>query len=152
MKLTEYLSPATIQVPLVATDKMQAITKMVEMIVEQGLARNREELLAAVLERESQRTTGIGRGFAIPHAKSDSVGKLVLAFGRLAEPIDFASIDGQPVSLLAMLVSPTHATTLHIQALARLSRMVTNEAILDSLLSAQSADAFYKVIAEHDGP
>lgn len=152
MKLTEYLTPATIQVPLVATDKMQAITKMVEMIVEQGLARNREELLAAVLERESQRTTGIGRGFAIPHAKSDSVGKLVLGFGRLAEPIDFASIDGQPVSLLAMLVSPTHATTLHIQALARLSRMVTNEAILDSLLSAQSADAFYKVIAEHDGP
>ena len=152
MKLTEYLTPATIQVPLVATDKMQAITKMVEMIVAQGLARNREELLAAVLERESQRTTGIGRGFAIPHAKSDSVAKLVLAFGRLAEPIDFASIDGQPVSLLAMLVSPTHATTLHIQALARLSRMVTNEAILDSLLSAQSADAFYKVIAEHDGP
>ncbi len=152
MKLTEYLTPATIQVPLVANDKMQAITKMVEMIVEQGLARNREELLAAVLERESQRTTGIGRGFAIPHAKSDAVGKLVLGFGRLAEPIDFASIDGQPVSLLAMLVSPTHATTLHIQALARLSRMVTNEAILDSLLSAQSADAFYKVIAEHDGP
>ena len=151
MKLTEYLSPATIQVPLVATDKMQAITKMVEMVVEQGLARNREELLAAVLERESQRTTGIGRGFAIPHAKSDAVGKLVLGFGRLAEPIDFASIDGQPVSLLAILVSPTNATTLHIQALARLSRMVTNEAILDSLLSAQSADAFYKVIAEHDG-
>jgi len=151
MKLTEYLTPATILVPLVAADKMQAITKMVEVIVEQGLARNREELLAAVLERESQRTTGIGRGFAIPHAKSDSVGKLVLGFGRLAEPIDFASIDGQPVSLLAMLVSPTHATTLHIQALARLSRMVTNEAILDSLLSAQSPDAFYKVIAEHDG-
>jgi len=152
MKLTEYLTPATIRVPLVATDKMQAITRMVDVIIEQGLARNREELLAAVLERESQRTTGIGRGFAIPHAKSDSVTKLVLAFGRLAEPIDFASIDGQPVSLLAMLVSPTHATTLHIQALARLSRMVTNEAILDSLLSAQSADAFYKVIAEHDGP
>jgi len=152
MKLTEYLTPATIRVPLVATDKMQAITRMVDVIIEQGLARNREELLAAVLERESQRTTGIGRGFAIPHAKSDSVSKLVLAFGRLGEPIDFASIDGQPVSLLAMLVSPTQATTLHIQALARLSRMVTNEAILDALLSAQTADAFYKVIAEHDGP
>jgi len=150
MKLTEHLTPGTIRVPLVATDKMQAITKMVDVIIEQGLARNREELLAAVLERESQRTTGIGRGFAIPHAKSDSVTKLVLAFGRLAEPIDFASIDGQPVSLVAMLVSPTHATTLHIQALARLSRMVTNEAILDALLSAQSADAFYKVISDND--
>ena len=150
MKLTEHLTPGTIRVPLVATDKMQAITKMVDVIIEQGLARNREELLAAVLERESQRTTGIGRGFAIPHAKSDSVTKLVLAFGRLAEPIDFASIDGQPVSMVAMLVSPTHATTLHIQALARLSRMVTNEAILDALLSAQSADAFYKVISDND--
>ena len=136
---------------MIAT-KAQAIAKMVDVIVEQGMARSRDELLSAVMEREGQRTTGIGRGFAIPHAKSDTVNKLVLAFGRLAEPIDFASIDGQPVSLLAMLISPTSATTLHIQALARLSRMVTNEAILDALLSAQSADAFFKVIADHDGP
>jgi len=152
MKLTDYASPSTIRVPLVATDKTQAIAKMVDVVVEQGMARSRDELLAAVMEREGQRTTGIGRGFAIPHAKSDTVNKLVLAFGRLAEPIDFASIDGQPVSLLAMLISPTSATTLHIQALARLSRMVTNEAILDALLSAQSSDAFFKVIADHDGP
>src|SRR5438552_9172032 len=100
MKLSDHLSLPLVKVPLVATDKSQAITRLVEAIAEQGLTANRDQLLEAVFERESQRTTGIGRGFAIPHAKTDAVSRLVISFGRLAEPIDFASIDGQPASLI----------------------------------------------------
>jgi fructose-specific phosphotransferase system IIA component len=150
MKLSDHLTLPLVRVPLMATDKNQAITKLVDTIAEQGLTSNRLQLLEAVFERESQRTTGIGRGFAIPHAKTDAVNRLVVAFGRLAEPIDFAAIDGQPVSLIALLASPTNATGIHIQALAKLSRMVTNEPVLDALLSAQSADALYRVITQSD--
>jgi mannitol/fructose-specific phosphotransferase system IIA component (Ntr-type) len=150
MKLTDYLSRPLVKVPLDAKDKTQAITELVDIVAEQNLTDARDLLLEAVIEREAQRTTGIGRGFAIPHAKCDAVDRLVIAFGRAAEPIDFSAVDGQPVTLIALLASPTNATSPHIQALARLGRLVTNAAVLDGLLSAKTADEFYNVIAKAD--
>lgn len=150
MKLTDYLPQSLIKVPLPASDKTQAIGILVDMLIEQGFAEKREPLLQAVLERESQRTTGIGRGFAIPHAKCDAVGKLLIAFGRSEEPIDFAAIDGQPVRLVALLVSPTDETSTHLQALAKLSRLVMNDKLLSDLLEAKDGSAFYDVITEND--
>lgn len=146
MKLTDHLPRELIRVPLDATDKTQAITVLVDLLVEAGRTDKRDLLLEAVLEREAQRTTGIGRGFAIPHAKCDAVKELVIAFGRPAEPIDFAAIDGQPVGLIALLVSPTTETSTHIKALATLSRLVTNDKILNGLLNAKDAAAFYDII------
>ncbi len=150
MKLTDHLPRALIKVPLPATDKTQAITQLVDLLAEQSYTEQRDLLLQAVLEREAQRTTGIGRGFAIPHAKCDAVSKIVIAFGRPAEPIDFAAIDGQPVSLIALLVSPIHATSTHIGALTRLSRLVSNGAALEGLLSAADADEVYEIISRND--
>jgi len=148
MKLTDHLPKELIKVPLDAVDKTQAITHLVDLLAEEGFTDKRDLLLEAVLEREAQRTTGIGRGFAIPHAKCDAVKKLVIAFGRPTKPIDFAAIDGQPVGLIALLVSPTTETSTHIKALATLSRLVTNDKILTGLLNAEHADAFYDIIVE----
>ncbi|RIK69313.1 MAG: hypothetical protein DCC65_00795 [Planctomycetota bacterium] len=150
MKLTEHLTPALIKVPLAAADKTGVITELVELVAGAGLTSSRDRLLQAVLDRESQRSTGIGRGFAIPHAKCDAVDRLVVAIGRCREPIDFKAIDGQPVTLLALLASPISATSAHIQALAKLSRLVTNPGILGQLLEAQSADDLYRVVVSHD--
>ncbi len=150
MKLTDCLSLPLVKVPLEAKDKTEAITELVDLVADQGLTKTRDLLLEAVLEREAQRTTGIGRGFAIPHAKCDATDRLVIAFGRAAEPIDFAAVDGQPVSLIALLASPTNATSSHIQALAKLGRLVTNGAVLEGLLSAKTAEEFYNIIAENE--
>lgn len=150
MKLTEHLTPALIKVPLAATDKKSAIAEMVDLLVKGGVTEARDTLLAAVMERENQRTTGIGLGFAIPHAKTDAVKALVIALGRTAQPIDFAAIDGKPVNLIALLVSPSNATSQHIQALARLSRMVTSASLLQKLLDAPDAQALYDLIAASD--
>ena len=150
MKLTDYLPPNLIQVPLKAADKTEAITALVDLLARQGHTEKRDLVLEAVLEREAQRTTGIGRGFAIPHAKCDAVGKLVIAFGRPVEPIDFAAIDGQPVKLIALLVSPTNQTSTHIQALAKLSRLVTNDAVLEGFMAAEDSAAFYKIIEDNE--
>ena len=150
MKLTDYLPPNLIQVPLKAADKTEAITALVDLLARQGHTEKRDLVLEAVLEREAQRTTGIGRGFAIPHAKCDAVGKLVIAFGRPVEPIDFAAIDGQPVKLIALLVSPTNQTSTHIQALATLSRLVTNDAVLEGFMAAEDSAAFYKIIEDNE--
>lgn len=150
MKLTEHLTPALIKVPLIATDKKSAIAEMVDLLVQGGVTESRETLLAAVMERENQRTTGIGLGFAIPHAKTDAVKGLIIALGRTAQPIDFAAIDGKPVNLIALLVSPSNATSQHIQALARLSRMVTSASLLQKLLDAPDAASLYSLIAASD--
>lgn len=150
MKLTDHLPKALIKVPLQATDKTQAITQLVDLVAEHGYTEKRDLLLQAVLEREAQRTTGIGRGFAIPHAKCDAVQKIVIAFGRPAEPINFAAIDGQPVSLIALLVSPINATSTHIGALTSLSRLVSNGRALQGLLSAANADEVYEIISSND--
>jgi fructose-specific phosphotransferase system IIA component len=150
MKLTDHLTAALVKVPLVSTDKNGAITELVDLIAGQGLTRDRETLLRSVLERETQRTTGIGRGFAIPHAKCDAVDKLIIALGRASKPIDFASVDGKPVELMALLASPTSATSAHIQALAKLSRLVTNGPTFEKLLSATSSGALFLAIQQCD--
>ena len=150
MKLTEHLTQALVKVPLAAADKSQAITELVDLMVAAGVTKNRDALLAAVMERESQRTTGIGRGFAIPHAKSDAVGQLVIAFGRTSQPLDFGAIDGAPVQLVALLASPSKETSKHIQALARLSRLAMTPAVRDALIAAKTASAFYDIIAAND--
>ncbi len=150
MKLTDHLPRSLIVVPLQVATKEQAITTLVDLLAAQGFTDKRDLVLRAVLDREAQRTTGIGRGFAIPHAKCDAVSKLVVAFGRPTELIDFAAIDGRPVKLVALLVSPTNETSSHIQTLAKLSRLVTNDRVLAALLGAADADAFYRVITEND--
>ncbi len=150
MKLTDHLPPNLVKVPLAAKDKIAAITELVDLMLAAGVTTQREELLAAVLEREKQRTTGIGRGFAIPHAKSDAVGQLVIALGRPAQPLEFGAIDGLPVQLIALLASPTKATSTHIQALAKLSRLVTNASVMESLLTAKSPERLHQIIAQND--
>ncbi len=150
MKLTEYLMPTLVKVPLDSADKTSAITELVDLLSTGGHANARDDLLKAVLDREAQRSTGIGRGFAIPHAKCGAVTKLVIAIGRTSSPMPFAAVDGRPVRLIALLASPPNATSAHIQALAKLSRLVTSDAILSELLAAESADQLYGVIARND--
>jgi mannitol/fructose-specific phosphotransferase system IIA component (Ntr-type) len=147
MKLTDYLPPTLVKVPLASTDKTGAITEIVDLVAAQGLTTARDVLLKAVLERETQRSTGVGRGFAIPHAKTDAVSRLVVAMGRTSVPIPFGAIDGQPVELIALLASPTTATSLHIQTLARLSKLVTNGPSLVRILAAQTSEELYAQIA-----
>ncbi len=150
MKLTDHLPVSLVRVPLAASDKTQAITELVDLLSETENIESRDQLLEAVLEREEQRTTGIGRGFAIPHAKCDAVKELTISFGLAPEGIDFSAIDGQPVRLVALLASPTNATSTHIQVLTKLSRLVTNAAVLEGLLSAKTPEEFHTIIAEND--
>lgn len=150
MKLTEYLPPTLVKVPLDSADKTGAITELVDLVASQNLTTSRDALLKSVLEREAQRSTGVGKGFAIPHAKSDAVSRLVVAMGRTKVPIPFGAIDGQPVELIALLASPTNATSLHIQTLARLSKLVTNGSALARILAAKTAEEFYAQIAANE--
>ncbi|HWL94290.1 MAG TPA: PTS sugar transporter subunit IIA [Phycisphaerae bacterium] len=150
MKVSEIIQENLIAVPLPAATKTEAISKLVDLLGDVGLTSDREGLLNSILAREAQRTTGIGRGFALPHAKTDAVERLTLAFGRTSSPVDFAAIDGKPVSLIALLVSPPSATGPHLLALAAVSRLVINQDAFAEMLQAGSPAEFAAVVRRHE--
>ncbi|NJL30748.1 MAG: PTS sugar transporter subunit IIA [Phycisphaerales bacterium] len=150
MRLTDILRPDCLKVPLAATAKQQAIYELVDLLADNGVVADREDLRAMVWQRENTRTTGIGHGVAIPHGKSVGAKSLVLAIGKTATPIDFAAIDGKPVELIFLLVSPPDQTGPHIQALAGISRMLTDASFRASVRNAKSAEELYKLIVDHE--
>ena len=150
MKLTNVLKPDCIKVPLAARDKTQAIVELVGLLDKAGAIRDRDAVLQSVLEREARRSTGIGHGLAIPHGKSSACDELVMAIGKPAEPINFESIDGKPAQIIVLLASPVDQTGPHIQALARISRIMTIESVRSDMFRAESADELYRIIASHE--
>lgn len=148
VSLGEYLDPRLVKIPLVARTKWDAITELVDTIAASGRARDRNRLLEAVQARERQRTTAIGRGLAIPHAKCDACGELVVAVGVPAEPLDFDAIDRQPVRLVVLLASAMAQSSLQIQVLAKLSRLVLNDEVFQRVLSAPDAESLVAVVRQ----
>ena len=151
MKLTDILPAECVIAPLVAKEKKAAITELVDALATTGHLSNRDEMLAAVLEREATRSTGIGNGLAVPHGKCSGCPKLVMAVGRPLEPIEYDSTDGKPVRLIVLLASPPDETGPHIQALARISRLMLMDEFRQAILDADSPQAIYEAIAQHEG-
>lgn len=151
MRLTDILKLENIKVPLQATQKTDAIAELVNLLASNGDVNDPKKVLDAVLDRESTRTTGIGNGLAIPHGKCTGTTNLVMAIGKTAEPIDFQSIDGRPVSLIWLLSSPPDKTGPHIHALARISRLMTIDKFRLALLAAPTAkDIFDSIIQQEN--
>jgi len=149
MKITDILRPACIRIPLAATDKIGAITELVDVLAEAGLLSDRDQVLRAVLAREATRSTGIGQTLAVPHGKSNGCRELTMAIGKPAEPIEFGAVDGRPCSLIVLLASPVDKTGPHIQALAGVSRLWLNERFRSDVSKAATAEALYAAIDKH---
>ncbi len=150
MILTHILQPTCVKVPLEGRDKNSVITELVDLLDQNGLIQDRQNVLDAVFTRERTRSTGIGSGIAIPHGKSSAVRELVMALGLAHDPIDFDSVDKKPVSLVILLVSPQDQTGPHIQALARISRLMLDEEFRKALENAPSAQAAYNLMSERE--
>ncbi len=150
MVLTQILQSSCVRVPLASTNKDAAITELINLLDENQLLGNRQVALDAVFTREKTRSTGIGSGIAIPHGKCNAVKGLVMALGVAKEPIEFRSIDNKPVTIVILLISPLDQTGPHIQALARISRLMLDGTFKAALEQAPSAEAAYKLISEHE--
>jgi fructose-specific phosphotransferase system IIA component len=148
--LTDILDAACVVVPMQAADKRSAIEELVNVLADHGKTADRAKLLAAVMEREATRSTGIGNGLGIPHGKSASVSRLVMAIGKPGQPIDFDSVDGKPVTLIVLLASPPDQTGPHIQALARISRLMTIESFRHRLIQSPSAEELYRTLQQQE--
>jgi mannitol/fructose-specific phosphotransferase system IIA component (Ntr-type) len=150
MQLSKVLLPERVRVPLVGTDKQAIITELVDLLASTGGLTNRDVALDAVLKRENERSTGIGFGLAIPHGKSDGCSGVVMAAGKPAAPIDFQSLDKKPVTFVVLLISPPDQTGTHIQALAKISRLMNIEGFRSAVGRASSPAELYSTIAEYE--
>ncbi len=146
MNLLDIVSPDCIRAPLGATDKRGIIEELVDVLAKVGKVSDAAALKEAVWTREQTRTTGIGLGLAIPHGKCAGVANLAMAIGKPAQPIDFGSIDNKPVRLVLLLASPPDRTSDHIQALARVSRLMQMETFREAVYQAGSAQEIYDLI------
>jgi fructose-specific phosphotransferase system IIA component len=140
MILTRILKPGCVKVPLEGKDQRSAITELVNVLDANKLLSDKDEALQSVLTREQTKSTGIGSGVAIPHGKCKAVRELVMAIGIARQPIDFGSVDGKPVSIVILLISPSDQTGPHIQALAQISRLMLDEVLRNKLAKAGSAE------------
>ncbi|MHC4566906.1 MAG: PTS sugar transporter subunit IIA [Planctomycetota bacterium] len=141
MTLTQTLQANCVKVPVEGRDKEAVITELVDLLDASGALMDRDVALDAVLTRERIQSTGTGAGIAIPHGKCTAVKEVVMAIGIAREPIEFESIDGKPVTILFLLVSPVDQTGPHIQALAAISRLMLNEKFRRQLEQADSVEA-----------
>ena len=149
MKITDFLSRETIVPALASRDKNAALEEMAEY---SGATHHldKSKVLKVLLERERISTTAIGEGVAIPHGKLNGVERVVGVFARSPDGIDFASLDGAPTHLFFVLVAPENAAADHLKALARISRLLKDEAFRRRLMAGQSSQELYTIILEED--
>ncbi|MCC9023837.1 fructose-specific PTS transporter subunit EIIC [Bacillus nakamurai] len=150
MKITELLTKDTIHLNIESKKKENVIDEMVTVLDKAGRLNDREAYKAAILNRESQSSTGIGEGIAIPHAKTASVINPAIAFGRSKAGVDYDSLDGQPAHLVFMIAATEGANNTHLEALSRLSTLLMREEIRKQLLEAETKDAIIDIINQHD--
>ncbi|MBN2446921.1 MAG: PTS sugar transporter subunit IIA [Phycisphaerae bacterium] len=150
MNLAKLITADRIRVPLESTEKIGVITELIDVLAQTNGLIDRDIALEAVLKREAERTTGIGYGLAIPHGKSDGCKSLVMAAGKPRDPVDFQSLDGRPVTFVVLLVSPPDQTGPHIQALAKISRLMNIDEFRAAVAAATTSEALFEAISSYD--
>ncbi|MEP4051008.1 MAG: PTS sugar transporter subunit IIA [Litorimonas sp.] len=106
------------------------------------------DIVAAAMERERLGSTGVGNGVALPHARIDGLDRVVAGFARLSDAMDFDSVDGRPVDLVAFLLAPSDAAGAHLRALARVSRQLRREENRSRLRSAPDALSVFTILSD----
>jgi PTS system fructose-specific IIC component len=150
MKITELLTEKTILLNIDGNQKEQAIDQLVEVLFSAGKITDISEFKAAILKRESQSTTGIGDGIAIPHAKTKAVKEAAIVFGKSAAGVNYDSLDGKPSHLFFMIAAPEGANNTHLEALARLSGLLMKPEVRYDLLKATAPEEIIETINRHD--
>lgn len=146
MKITDLLKKDTVIIDLAATSKDAAIDEMAKKLHIAGRLNNFDGFKEAILKRESQSTTGIGEGIAIPHAKTDAVKTPSILFAKSAKGVDYESLDGQPAHLLFMIAASDGTNNEHLETLSRLSSLLMDTTLRKNLLAAQSPEDVIRII------
>jgi len=144
--IIQIVSPDFVDDSLGAANK-KALFQQLAMGMGRRLGLDQKLIVTALNEREKLGSTGFGAGIAIPHGKIDGLPRVTGYFARLATPIEFQAVDGLPVDLVFMLLSPTDAGADHLKALASVSRLLRDRDLVAKLRGARSRDAIFALLS-----
>jgi len=150
MSLASLTRPDLILTDLQAADRSQVLHELADRLARRGVTRDPEGLFRDLWEREQQGSTGIGGGVAIPHCKVKGLAKPVVALGLVAAGVDFEAADGQPVTLILLILSPSESPAAHLQVLAVVSRWIKSGRHRE-ILGLHDPQAVYDVLAQEGG-
>lgn len=144
--LNDALRREQIKPRLAGSDKDGIIREMIQVLVGAGAVNDREAAETVVFEREKTMSTGMENGIAIPHGKTDTVDSLVVALGLKPEGVEFQCVDGQPATIIVLILSPANRAGPHIRFMAGISKLLRNESVRNRLLACETADEILQVL------
>ena len=148
MRLTNLLQPELIKLELEQRSKPAVLEELIALMMDANRIKDKDGFTRAVLDRETQRSSGIGRGVAIPHARNEAISQASIALGRSRSGIDFEALDHAPVHLVFLLATPLNAGADHLKALARLARILRHNEYRQAILDAESKEEIIQIIEE----
>jgi fructose-specific phosphotransferase system IIA component len=150
-KITDYLTRDLISLDLKAKNKKEALLELSQLLAISDSIDDYSIIETALLDREALGSTGIGKGVAIPHAKTDFANQLTIAFGRSTNGVNFDSLDGEDVNLFFVFASPLSDSTVYLKILARVSRLIRSENFRNRLLTATTHEEILEIITSEEG-
>lgn len=152
MKIMDFLVPKAVSANLTSTTKKEVIEELLGLLINAGAVekRHKNKVLEVLMAREALGSTAIGQGIAIPHGKCDCVKKLVGCLGVSKAGIDFDSLDGEPAYIFFLLVAPVDSAGPHLKALAKISRLLKDKYIRESLKSVKDEKSMLQIIQQED--
>lgn len=150
MKIQDLLEKNGILLDIAKTDKSEVLRLMATFLANRYSLPDGNDIANRIIERETDMSTGIGYGIAIPHARISGIDRLYLIVGRCSDGIDFNAIDEQPVHLLFMMLSPKNTSAEHTQILSNISRIMSYEEVRTRLLEVSGSEQFFDVIVKSE--
>jgi mannitol/fructose-specific phosphotransferase system IIA component (Ntr-type) len=150
LKLTDYLKPESIAIGLEADSKEDLLDKVLKLADKNPHVLDAKKVRQACLEREKIMSTGVGKNFAIPHGKTDAVDDIVLAFATTAQPVNYGSMDNEPVRLVLLLVSKESLVSQRLSLLSRASKVMNSDAARTALINAKSPEEVISIFNQEE--
>lgn len=133
-----------------AGSKDAAINEMIDLFANDTNVNDLEKMRQAIFEREKIMSTGVGKNFAIPHGKTNAVNDVICAYGRLINPVDYDSLDKEPVHHLFLIVGREDMVSLHIKLLSRITRLMARDTLRSDLIKAETAEEIFKLFTSDE--
>ena len=146
MRITDVLQTTSVAVHQHLPSKHDALHFMIDLLRERGNIADTDKVENLIFERENIMSTGVGKGFAFPHAKTDAVMQPIGALITLDEPVEYQALDNKPVNIIFMLLGQENAVGTHLRLLSRISRLMNSDEFRERLLSAASANEVIELI------
>lgn len=150
MKVHELINEKNILTAFKGVNKEDVINELIDLLKGDERVIDLEEIRKCVFEREEKMSTGVGKGFAIPHGKTNFVTDIVASIGKSDKPIEYESLDGEPVHLVFLLIGKETLLAKHIKLLSRISRLMNNEEFRKKLIESDSKESILRIFQEEE--